>query len=105
MLIKVMADYHCWPLWWDAGEAGNIDPATLGVSAALAADLAAWAARYDATLDADDPARSGFATSAAEAAFETQGRLLARRLAQELEGRATVRYWRDQPSGGGRSSP
>jgi hypothetical protein len=94
-----MADYHCWPLWWDAGPVGNIDPATLGLSPALVDALKAWAATHDATLRDQDPARSGFATPEAEAAFEREGQHLARRLAEEMKGRAVVRYWRDQPSG------
>lgn len=84
--IRLMPDYHCFPLWWGAGEAevGNIDPRDLGLSDDLVAALGAWAAAYDSTLNQDDPARSGFATPAAEQAFRTTGEILRDRLRAEL---------------------
>lgn len=83
--LKLMADYECHPLWGTvAAEIGDVDPASLPISAALVADLAAWAAAYDATLDRADPAASGFATDEAAAAFRARGAVLARRLEAEL---------------------
>ncbi|MDI4655226.1 hypothetical protein K9U41_02055 [Xanthobacter autotrophicus] len=103
MPIKIMADYGCHPLWWDSanvvwsaweGQVGDIDPASLGVSQTLAAELQAWAERYDARLNRDDPG-STFVSPEDHAAFDAAGRSLARCLAQELGPRAIVRYWRD----------
>lgn len=83
--LKLMADWDCHPLWGTVDpEIGDIDPASLPISAELVAALAAWSAAYDATLDRDDPAASGFATSAAEAAFRAEGARLAERLTAEL---------------------
>ena len=83
--LKLMADYDCHPLWGTtADEIGDIDPASLPISAALVADLAAWAGAFDATLDRDAPARSGFASSEAADAFRTEGARLAERLECEL---------------------
>lgn len=57
--IKVMADYHCHPLWsLDEGMYADIDPASLGLSTELTHDLNAWAAAYDASLNPDNPAES-----------------------------------------------
>ncbi len=90
-----MTDYECPPLWHDDGEAGPIDPVDLAISAGLAGELWAWAADYDRTLNRDDPANSGFASSAEEIRFEDTGRALTRRLARELQGTAKVRWWKD----------
>lgn len=83
--IKLMADYHCWPLWGVAADdLGDIDPADLPLSEDLRLRLRRWAAAYDATLVEDDPVRSGFASDAAAAAFEAEGRALGEALATEL---------------------
>lgn len=93
MKIRVMADYECWPLWWDGdGQVGNIAPSELGLSEGLSAALLAWALAYDATLNAKDPACSGFASYADWQRFEADGAQLAARVAAELGERATVRY-------------
>lgn len=93
MKIRLMADYECWPLWWDGdGRVGNIAPADLGLSDGLSADLSAWASAYDATLNRDDPASSGFASSDDQQQFHAQGERLATRVADELGSNAAVRY-------------
>ena len=93
MKIRVMADYGCWPLWWDGdGAVGNIAPSGLGLSESLLAALLAWAASFDATLNREDPARSGFASREDWQRFHAEGARLAARLAEELGQRASVRY-------------
>lgn len=93
MKIRVMADYECWPLWWDGdGRVGNIAPSDLGLSDCLWADLKAWASAYDATLNRDDPLSSGFASSDDQKQFHAQGERLATRVAEELGANAAVRY-------------
>lgn len=84
-VIKLMADYGCWPLWEASpGIFGDIDPATLPISDELKAQLRDWAEAYDRTLNQDDPRRSGFPSAADEAAFRRTGALLADRLRAEL---------------------
>lgn len=83
--IKLMADYGCHPIWsLDDAYGGNIDPAALGLSPALAADLAAWAERFEDALDWDDPGAfkedDGFLDR-----HEAEGRGLALRVARELK--------------------
>lgn len=105
MPIKVMADYCCYPLWWDSqhpvweksyrGEFGNINPSLLGLSESLCSDLQTWAYQFDAILVWDDPASSKFATPEAERQFEADGRALAQRVSAELGHCAVIRYWRD----------
>src|SRR5687767_2429248 len=92
--LKVMEDYHCWPIWED-GDVGNVDPRTLPISAALQERLMAWACEYDAILNQEDPASSGFPSETAEAHFEAEGRTLATALQEELGETVAVRYWRD----------
>lgn len=91
--LKLMADYDCHPLWGvSADDLGDVDPASLPISAALVAALAVWAEDYDATLVRDDPAASGFTDAAAEAAFRARGEVLAARLADELGPAWTVDF-------------
>ncbi len=57
MKIKLMADYHCWPLWYvDTERVGNLDLMTLPLSHDLQRRLEAWAECYDKHLNPDDPA-------------------------------------------------
>lgn len=90
-----MTDYFCHPLW-DVGPTGpgDVDPASLPLTPQLVADLGAWAARYDATLNLAVPQDSpGFASEADERDFNETGRRLAGRVAEELSGRYAVRYF------------
>jgi hypothetical protein len=81
--VKVMAEYCCDPLWACRGDGyENISPEALGVSASLAADLAAWSRAFDSSYDADDPAVSGWSPDVFES-HAAEGRALASRLAQE----------------------
>jgi hypothetical protein len=95
--LVLMPDYHCHPIWWDTShpdctEMGNIDPAGLGLSAGLVADLERWALAFDAGLNWDDPGAT-LTDEAAEAAFRARGAELCRRLAEELGDSAVVRYF------------
>jgi hypothetical protein len=83
--IKLMADYQCFPLWEaSSGAVGNIDPQDLPVSPTLKQRLMTWAAKYDATLDMNDPASSGFESEQAASEFRQEGEALAQRLQEEL---------------------
>ena len=56
--IKVMADYRCDPLWaLDEERYGCFAPEMIDLSPELTADLNAWAAAYDTSFNADDPAQ------------------------------------------------
>jgi hypothetical protein len=92
--IKLMPDYDCSPLWWDnePGKIGNIPPDELGLSEELAGDLWTWAGAFDATLNRDDPPKSGFSSVEAERGFYERGSQLAERVADELGAKAAVRY-------------
>ncbi len=67
--IKLMADYGCYPLWWADKYAGDIDPATLSLSQETISRLEKWADVYDAKLNWDDPASSGFRSKEAILCF------------------------------------
>lgn len=83
--IKLMADYQCFPLWEASpGVVGNIDPKDLPISLSLQQRLMAWAAKFDATLNMNDPASSGFESERAASEFRKEGEVLAQRLQDEL---------------------
>ncbi|WP_146779526.1 hypothetical protein [Vreelandella sulfidaeris] len=84
--IKVMTDYQCFPIWHYGGDnVGDIDPATLPISKELVASLLAWASTYDATLNIEDPIKSGFPNESAQNEFIKKGLELAQKLKSELK--------------------
>lgn len=91
-IIRVMPDYQSYPTWRPGTDEYNVDPEKLPISKELADGLNAWGDEYDATLNLDDPASSGFPDKASENAFAERGADLARRLAAELTGRYRVEY-------------
>lgn len=81
--VRVAADYAAFPVW-DVERGGMVDPSELPVPAPLRERLESWAADYDATLVAEDPLASGFATADDEREFLAHGRALAVELQQAL---------------------
>lgn len=84
--LKVAPEYGAGPLWdgdWDGYREICPMPSTLGLSAALVADLDAWQAEWDATL-APHPPDSAFPSAEAEAQWRQRGAELADRLRSEL---------------------
>ena len=91
--FRLAPDYHCWPLWHNgANEVGNIDPQNLPISRPLVDDLNTWAYEFDATLNMDDPASSGFKTEDDEIDFKKRGVILAGRLRAELGSEFCIEY-------------
>ncbi|WP_407543682.1 hypothetical protein Q0M94_28125 (plasmid) [Deinococcus radiomollis] len=82
--LHLMADYDCSPLWEPGSAAYSISPEDLPISAALRESLWTWANTFDATLDRDDPAASGFNSREEEGRFIEEGQQLAERLQTEL---------------------
>jgi hypothetical protein len=84
--IDVLADYGNWATWIESSEVGreNVDPAELGISDPLVAELNAWADEFTRTLNQDYPPGSGFGSAAERREFLDRGRRLAARLAAEL---------------------
>jgi hypothetical protein len=93
-LVKLMADYECFPLWevLDDGT-NNLNPDSLPLTDELKVALRNWAASYDRTLNRDYPPESGFATPEDEAAFEVEGRRLWKELQAQLAPRSRVAYY------------
>jgi len=84
-VIKLMADYQCFPLWKASpGAVGNINPQNLPISSSLKQRLMTWAAKFDATLNMNDPAKSGFESEQASSEFRQEGEILAQCLQEEL---------------------
>jgi hypothetical protein len=89
--IKLMADYQCFPLWEASpGIVGNIDPKDLPISLPLQKRLMAWAEKFDATLNIDDPVNSGFRSEREGVEFRSEGITLAQQLQEELGMRYVV---------------
>ena len=92
----MLADYECFPVWRPGpSSVENVDPATLPLSGELAAALMAWAEEFDATLNQEYPADSGFPLERDRDAFLRRGRALAGRLARELGPGYRVTYQGD----------
>lgn len=84
-IIKLMADYQCHPLWDVSPENyGDISPEGLLITSELKDRLREWAERYDAILNINDPASSGFRNEEEEKRFIDDGYKLARLLQDEL---------------------
>jgi hypothetical protein len=95
MKLRLMPDYDCHPLWETLpGGVRNVAPEDLPLSRELREALSAWAERYNATLNRDDPAASGFKTVEDERDFEATGLRLWDQLRRELGDQAEVTYFR-----------
>ena len=94
--LTIMADYECYSFWVATSKGGvrqNVDPASLGLPADLAAEIGAWEDVYEATYARDDPASSGFPDEGAEKAFNMRGLELAHQVTAALGPDWTVRYF------------
>ena len=90
--LKLMSDYHCFPLWV-VQEGGNVNPDELPLTNELKSSLHRWAASYDRTLNRDYPPDSGFAGPDEEEAFEAEGLRLWQELQAQLRGTNEVVYY------------
>ncbi|MBC1236505.1 hypothetical protein [Nostoc sp. 2RC] len=93
-IIKLMADYGCYPLWWvSPDKVGDIDPESLPLIPETISRLEKWTEVYDATLNWQDPANSPELSPEAEAAFEKEGISLWKQLQTELAPNYQVVYF------------
>ena len=97
-VVKVMADYECYPLWGVGAQGYNIPPEELKLSKGLTENLYHWAGVYDSTLNRADPISSGFISKDAEIEFVQNGRNLAHQVKIELGKEYIVHYY-DQLKG------
>ena len=88
-----MADYECWPLWEPGADLYALEPTSLPISAHLQERLWRWAEVYDATLNREDPASSGFSSEAERQEFIRDGLTLHQRLQNELGDDFKVAYF------------
>jgi hypothetical protein len=86
--LWIMPEHGCHAFWATDGSISgvhdNVSADALGLSPALVAAVMEWEAAFAATFVEADPASSGFADAAAEAAFRAAGSALAERIATEL---------------------
>jgi len=83
--VRVAPEYGCWPLWNDEGG-DCLHPNDLDLSNDLARRILDWDEKFQATLNNDDPAASGFATPEEEAAHLAEGRAIAEVIRIEWRG-------------------
>jgi len=68
--IKIMADYHCYPLWHiSTSKLENLNPNDLPISSALCLRLMRWAEIYDTTLNMKSPIDFGFSSEVEKASL------------------------------------
>jgi len=93
-VIKIMADYECFPLWLSYDSFfENIDPNSLQITQELKEMLGEWADKFDSTLDREYPPDSGFKTLTEEAAFKEQGLRIYEMMTAQLMGKYEVHYF------------
>lgn len=93
-IIKLMADYECFPLWRiDVNTVENLNPDDLPISQELKDLIYKWRQEFDATLDRSDPVNSGFKSDIAMQNFERDGQRIWNQLSQELSDSYTIKYF------------
>lgn len=87
LAVRLSPEYVCSPIWlvFDDGVL-DVSVMDLPLDAELARRLRAWDDTYQATYRPNDPASSGFTTSAEKEAFWREGRLLLAALRAEFPG-------------------
>ena len=90
-IVRLMADYDCWPLWWTNGD-GDIDPKSLPLSPATVDRLIRWAEAFDVGLNRKDPASSEWPSEEAYQEFKREGYALWLIVRRELAGDYIVLY-------------
>lgn len=97
--LKLMADYHCHPLWEYTeppnGFYDNPDPAELPLSEATVRELRSWAAWFDTFVNMADPYDSREVLPEESIAFNQAGRRLWLALRRELGPGWVVSYFQD----------
>jgi hypothetical protein len=90
--VKLMADYGCFALW-DEDSVDNISPDELPISNSLRFRVHRWEEEFDATLNTQDPASSGFSSEAELRRFDQEGFDLCQCLRHELGIEYAVLYF------------
>jgi hypothetical protein len=92
--IKLMADYHCFPLWnsTQGEDYDNINPEDIPISRELCIKLLQWADSFDTILNVNDPRSSCFKTEIEEKQFIEEGHKLKKQLQNELGNTFEIRY-------------
>jgi hypothetical protein len=95
-MLKVMADWKCWPLWPVRADGGleNPDPRELGLPDELAERVIGWGRTYDSRIDPEDFEAPLFDNPSDGSAFAEEGLGLAREVAEAVGGRfGLVRFY------------
>jgi hypothetical protein len=82
--IKLMWDYHCWPLWEPGSDHYTLEPDSLPLSETTKNRLLRWASIPDAKLDEVDYPPDINWTTAEISIFEAEGQMLQEILQCEL---------------------
>ena len=93
--IKLMPDYHYWPLWWYEGtdEVGNINPKDLDLSSETLTLLEKWAEKFDSFINMEEPNVPVPISNDELELFEKDGIKIWKKLIEELQNRYKVVYF------------
>ena len=85
-LIKLMADYGCYPLWEydEEGLIGDLNPGLLPISQELVDEINHWGDTFEKILCIDNPCESSFHTNQEDEKFKTLGDRIAKKLREEF---------------------
>ena len=94
-VLRLLAEFACWPTWdYEDAELtenyGPVDPNTLPISDSLKLDVIEWNREYQKLLDWSDPGSSGFKSTKTERSFYERGRVLADKIAQQMNNTIVV---------------
>jgi hypothetical protein len=85
MKIKLMADYGCFPLWYnESDKCGDINPESLPLTQSTINRLHKWSDLYNTFLDWSDPGNSPEVPDDVWEAFKQEGKELWKLLQLEL---------------------
>lgn len=94
LIIKIMPDYQCFPLWKIDDTGGeNLNPKELPITKDLMGNLINWQNKYDATLNMSDPITSGFKNETEEIDFEKQGIKIWKQMMEEIGDIYQIKYF------------
>lgn len=94
LIIKIMADYECFPLWLISDKKfENISPENLPLTPSLKDRISEWQRQFDLTLNRTDPAQSGFKNAQEEQEFEDEGLAIWQFLQRELIKLYEIKYF------------
>jgi hypothetical protein len=91
--LRLAREYMAWPIFCpEQDKMGHVDVDELPLPQKLKAEITAWDGVYQATFNGDYPPDSGFGSPEAERQHIAEGKLLAKKMQEELGKGYVVEY-------------